>query len=221
MNYPLHWPIQQKRTPPHRRRQHPSFSRSLTIGRAVDDVLEEIRRLHGNVPVISTNLRPRNDGLPHANQRRPDDPGVAVYFVRKTANLVFACDLWDRPEHNLRAIAKHLDALRGMERWGVGTLDQAFTGYQALPDSTFLPWWLVLGMEQRPKTTDELQRAYREKAKATHPDAGGTADDFRTVLRAYEQGCEELQREFDALCDDFTRGLNQSHDDGSAQGATP
>lgn len=27
---------------------------------------------------------------------------------------------------------------------------------------------------------------------------------------------EELQREFDALCDDFTRGLNQSHDDGSA-----
>ena len=58
------------------------------------------------------------------------------------AEHVLACDRWDRPEHNLRAIAKHVEAIRGQERWGVGSVAQAFRGYQALPSrATGKPWW--------------------------------------------------------------------------------
>ena len=37
-------------------------------------------------------------------------------------------------EHNLRAIHKHIDAVRAQARWGVGSLAQAFAGFAALPE---------------------------------------------------------------------------------------
>ncbi len=45
--------------------------------------------------------------------------------------------------------------------------------------------WAVLGLaEDAPY--EEIQRAYRERAKQTHPDRGGTASDFRAVANAVE-----------------------------------
>ncbi|ERG92081.1 MAG: DnaJ-class molecular chaperone with C-terminal Zn finger domain protein, partial [Haloquadratum walsbyi J07HQW1] len=37
-----------------------------------------------------------------------------------------------------------------------------------------------------PSTQDEIETAYREKARETHPDTGGSKDDFLEVQRAYE-----------------------------------
>ena len=34
-------------------------------------------------------------------------------------------------------------------------------------------------------TLDEAKKAFRRKAKATHPDSGGTPDDFRRVTEAF------------------------------------
>lgn len=36
-------------------------------------------------------------------------------------------------------------------------------------------------------TQEELTKAYRRKAMATHPDRGGSAEEFRAVQAAYEQ----------------------------------
>lgn len=43
----------------------------------------------------------------------------------------------------------------------------------------------TLGVKEN-ATPDEIKRAYRAKAKATHPDAGGAQADFEPVVKAYE-----------------------------------
>lgn len=43
---------------------------------------------------------------------------------------------------------------------------------------------ILLGLAAMPTDEVALQRAYREAAKAAHPDGGGTAETFRAVLAA-------------------------------------
>jgi len=136
--------------------------------------------------IVSTNVRVRNDGLPYSSQKPPDDTGVAVYFDWKGKPICFACDKWRTVEENLWAIARHIDALRGQERWGVGSLDQAFAGYAALPDPETKKWWEVLNIPQT-STNEEIRFAYIRLAKQYHPDAGGDAILFDQIQKAYEQ----------------------------------
>lgn len=184
--YPLSWPATQKRTVRYIRKSWQG-GRGLTVARALEGILHEARLLGARNVVVSSNIKLRIDGLPRSNQPRPEDAGVAVYFDRKGKPLVFACDQYDKPQENMRAIAKHLEAIRGMDRWGVGSLDQAFTGYQALPDSS-ITWWSELGLSERPATADDLRRAYRNAAKLAHPDRGGTAEQMARVAKAFEDG---------------------------------
>jgi hypothetical protein len=44
-----------------------------------------------------------------------------------------------------------------------------------------------------PYTREDVQAAYREKAKTTHPDSGGSAIDFKKLHEAYEQAQEYLK----------------------------
>lgn len=192
--FPLTWPATQARTKPYRRKCWPALpgrNRFLTVARALDGILHETRLLGASNVVVSSNLKLRIDGLPRSGQPNPEDPGIAVYFDRKGKPLVFACDQFDQPQGNMRAIAKHLEALRGMDRWGVGSLDQAFTGYQELPDSS-TTWWSELGLSERPVSMDALKSAYRFAAKVAHPDAGGTSEQMDRVAKAFQQGCAEF-----------------------------
>lgn len=184
---PLHWPMRRPRTSPAKRRSNSAFKRSINM--AIEDIKTEVRRLHGTDLVVSTNLELRIDGFPRSDRRAPDDPAAAVYFTRNGSDLVFACDTWGSVAQNLQAIAMHLNAMRGQERWGVGTLDQAFAGYQALAeDAASPPWWKSLGCEESPRTLDELRAAYHAQARRAHPDAGGSQEEFTRVRRALEAG---------------------------------
>lgn len=171
-SYPLTWPTGWKRSS----RSEGSRFGKCSMEFASQAVLRELRSM--GVPdyrvIVSTNVRLRQDGLPLSNQRQPQDAGAAVYFKLKGKDCVLACDKWNRVECNLWAIAKHIDALRGQERWGVGTLDQAFAGYAALPPpSGSRDWWSVLGVD-RAASMDVIKGAYRDLARALHPDQGGS-----------------------------------------------
>lgn len=184
-SYPLSWPIQWPRVQSSRISE---FGRR-SIAECVDEMLHQLRLLSAHDVVISSNLKLRIDGLPISNQSQPTDRGVAVYFKLKKFNRVLACDKWTRIEDNMWAIAKHVDALRGQQRWGVGSIDQAFAGYTALP-SPSASWWDVLGVSAF-ASTDEIKAAYRAKAKTTHPDVGGKSDDFQRVQAAWDQVVRE------------------------------
>jgi hypothetical protein len=179
--YPLSWPATWPRTIWHQRKKSNFAQRSLAAAR--DFVLDELRLLGAKSVIISTNIELRRDGLPRSGRRSPDDPGAAVYFTLKGEPRVLACDRWRTVEDNLWAIGLDIEAQRGRLRWGVGTLEMAFMGYPALPAA--MPWWDVLGVD-RGASLAEIQSAYRHRARETHPDAGGSQDDFVQVQAAFE-----------------------------------
>lgn len=166
--FPLHWPDGWPRTEPHRRKRSPF---SVTPDAARKSMLLEVRRLGGKSPVISTDMPLRNDGMPYAGRRPPDDPGAALYFERKGIQQVLACDQYEHLHDNMRALAKTIEAMRGIERWGsTDILDRAFTSFQALPAPE--QWWQVLGLD-RNASLDDIDAAYRRLAKAAYADGGG------------------------------------------------
>lgn len=197
-NFPLSFPANQPRTPAGQRKRAAFGTRGgtnyggnyvpgrkHTISESARELEQEIRRMGGKDMIISTNLKVKANGLPYSGQRTPDDPGVAVYFKWNKRDLVFACDKWLSIEDNLWAIVKHIEALRGQERWGVGSLDQAFAGYMALPDPDSKKWFEVLNVSPT-ASNEEIRRAYLGLAKQHHPDNGGDAVMFDQIQKAYD-----------------------------------
>lgn len=185
--FPLQWPPGKPRTP----RARIELSRFSPGDRPQEcrAVQEELARLGARNVVISTNIRLRNDGLPYANDKAPADQGVAVYFTYAGGQKCFACDRWWTIEENLRAVWKSIEAIRGLERWGSKSfVDAAFTGFAALPaPGAARAWWDVLGVSQH-ATVDQINAAYREKAKSAHSDAGGSDAAMSELNVARDQG---------------------------------
>lgn len=195
--FPLEWPAGWKRTQSHMR-QHAAFStkstadRRMTIYVATERLEREIDRLGGSRPTLSTNVSLRLDGRPRSDEE-PRDPGAALYFTFKGRATVFACDRFTRVADNIAAIAAHIDALRRVERYGVGTLEQALAGYKALPADTAANWRAVFGFSEDQRVTlDELDSAFKARAKTAHPDLGGTDDAMSHLNRARDYAHLEL-----------------------------
>lgn len=169
-SWPLSWPQSYPRTAV---RLKSRFVGATFFG-AVKEILVEIKRLKGTDVIVSTNVPIRADGMPYGDweRRKMTDPGVAVYFKLRGSQKVVACDKWVKLEDNAHAITKSIEAMRGLDRWGVSQiLERAFTGFTALPAPP--QWWDTLGVnEGTPLAICEA--AYRAKMKDAHPDAGGS-----------------------------------------------
>lgn len=194
-SYPLSWPDGWPRTAKHLRRdslfRRPICygARNRSMGEAQRGLAGELARLGALKEVLSTNVKLRIDGRPYSNQPQPDDPGAAVYFELKNRPVSLACDKWNRVEDNIWAIVKHIESIRGQERWGVGSVEQAFRGYMALPapgQSSGVQWWSVLGVPIN-ATSDQVKDAYRILVTKHHPDKGGDVELFHRVQEAYRQ----------------------------------
>lgn len=184
--YPLSWPAgwprsTYRRTAPFSKRTA-GDRRLLDISDGLDRLQGELRRLVATNVVISTNLRLNLDGSITRQQASPSDVGVAVYFKLKGQPRVLACDRWSRIADNMAAIAGHIEAIRTVERYGVGTMEQAFAGYAQLQSSPS-EWWIVL--QVTPDANSEaVDAAYRRLARAAHPDAGGSHDAMARINAA-------------------------------------
>jgi hypothetical protein len=184
--YPLTWPVHRPRT---RWPEQSNFR--VTLGQSIKDVQREVSLLGGRKLIISSNLPLRRDGMPYANSSQPTDRGVAVYFEYKGKPMCFACDRWKAVEDNMRAIAKTIEALRGIARWGTGDMiQQAFTGFTALPAPE--SWWQVLGLKGPSVSRDEIESAHRSLIMKHHPDRGGDVDLAARINRARDQGYEQI-----------------------------
>ena len=189
--YPLQWPVTVPRTSAQDRHKAQFTGRDWNKG--LRELKDEIRRLGGSDQiVVSTNQPVRIDGVPYAQQRRIDDPGVAVYFSVDGMPVCLPCDRWPTIAENLRAIVLHIEAMRGQQRWGVGTARQAFAGYAALPASVEPNWWDVLKLDRNTATVDLVQLQYRTLARAAHPDYGGTQEQMAQLNTARDRAIEEL-----------------------------
>lgn len=193
-SYPLDWMPGKLRTPSFRRTRS-QFK--VTFTKARDDLLVELKKLKATNIVISSNVEPRRDGLPYSNRKNPDDPGVAVYFKSFKKDYALGCDKWDTVKDNLRAIAKHIRALRGIERWGVSSVEQSFeqfllptSGITKQNENYLISWCRTLGISAD-ASVEEIQRAYRALCFKHHPDRGGDSRMFHLVTQAYNDALNQ------------------------------
>ncbi len=134
----------------------------------------------------------RRDGMIRANARI-GFPGVRVSFESRHGPLTYATDTYDSVWHggmpgwhaNVRAVALTLEALRAVDRYGVGKRGEAYVGWQALPQT-------ANGRMSREEAADLLaasgpgytraallvdadvvRACHRAAARQHHPDIGG------------------------------------------------
>jgi hypothetical protein len=192
--WPLHWPTGFARTTTPRTSKF-----STSISASVNNVLDELRRFGKdsgrpvqNV-VISSNVT--------LAEQRPKDGGVAVYFRWDSVDCCIAVDRYVKPEENLQAISRVIEAERTkLRHGGLNIVRAAMRGYAALPPpkdpsgQLAPPWWKVLGFESGGVTLDAAEARYRELVKAHHPDRGGDAARFNLITDAIARARVELFR---------------------------
>lgn len=183
--YPLYWPEGWKRTA---NREHSRFKTGF--GAARNLLFAELARMSASSIILSTNIPLRNDGLPRANMSPDDgDTGVAVYFKRKGKDMVFACDKYRQTCDNIYAIAKTIDAMRAIERWGASDMmERAFAGFKALnAENEGESWWTLLYCSPT-ATKAEVELAYKARLRECHPDvSGGSHDQMVKINIARDQ----------------------------------
>lgn len=187
--YPLQFPVNWKRT---------AYSESARFGnhsisQAIYNLRNEIERLGGTKVVISSNLLIKLDGTPYSGQRQPLDVGVAVYFNLKDKEQCFPCDRWNKVEHNVWAIYKSIEAIRGLERWGAKEMvESAFKGFKALPSpeqvtNTKVRYFSGLN------SLEEGKAIFRNLVLEMHPDKGGTQEEFMEMNKQYVQFKQSME----------------------------
>lgn len=164
--------------------------RALSVSDAIKRLAAELGRLGAREEILSMNVKTRLDGLPYSNQPEPTDPGAAVYFKLNGKPRALACDKWTRVADNIAAIAQHIDALRRIDRYGVGTLEQAFAGYAALPPAG--GDWRSVFRFPNGATLSAVEARYRELARDQHPDRGGDTVAMARLNAARDAARQEL-----------------------------
>lgn len=202
-SYPLCWPEGWPRVPMNERQDSRfihggrvngiyaySNRRRYSMDEASRLLIGELERLGADSMILSTNTKLKLNGLPYSNLSTPADSGAAVYFKLNKREVSLACGKWRRVECNIVAIARHIEALRGQERWGVGSIEQAFRGYMALAgigQSSNENPWATLGVPIN-AGQEAVKEAFRALAKKFHTDNPhtGDRDRFERLKHAYD-----------------------------------
>lgn len=183
--YPLQWPAGWPETAPERRERWPS---KVTLHVALSDLSTELRLLGVKNVALSSNC---SLGMDNA----PDAPGVCAYGIYEGEQIAIPCDRWRSVAANVRAIAKTINAMRGMERWGAKHMIRAmFRGFRALPSPQSSDWRAVLGFpaDETP-TADEIGRRRRELSALHHPDVGGDPHRMAQINAAADAALAEIR----------------------------
>lgn len=187
------WPGQRTQS-----KQRSQFS--APWGSTLELLEKELRALRAKdvlLQTFHTEGQIRQDGLPYANARTPEDPGVILTFESKHGPLSFPCDTYRDWKDNVRAIALSMEKLRAVDRYGVTKSDEQYRGWKALPGGNTGPTLSALGAARRVATAGfpaetvlndpvAAKRAIRAAMARAHPDAGGTAERFHEITQAKE-----------------------------------
>lgn len=160
----------------------------------------ELRMLRATVTVVQIAVNEgqiRRDGKLRASAY-PDHPGVILSFDTKAGHFRYAADRFTHWHDNLRAIALGLEALRKIERYGIGSGTEQYTGFLQLESSNGAPMTYAeavaimaaaAGASQekvvkRWRYADSRVEMYRAAARALHPDTGGDSVEFKRLQEA-------------------------------------
>jgi hypothetical protein len=132
----------------------------------------------------------RMDGWPRAG-RSPKHPAVALSFRDRSGRpLSFPCDTFDDYQDNLRAVAKSLEALRAVNRYGVTKGHEQYRGFTALPpvvsqdEKSAAVSFIAKALGRTSEAVSrDLNGSYRDACRKLHPDTGGSHGEFTELQR--------------------------------------
>ena len=163
------------------------------------------------VDVPSTAIR--IDGQLYA-RTRAETPAIVVAFESKYGPLLYRSDQYGSSgygsrmeiwQHNVRAVALTLQALRAVDRYGASRSGEQYRGYKALEDKSAQPPMsideaveLLAGMSNRPveevrEDIDAIHAAFRTAARNAHPDHGGDPAQMARLSQAYDIAKKGMQ----------------------------
>jgi hypothetical protein len=211
--YPLAWPPGVPRTvAPLRSPFHEGKGDRKRLSTAYGELRRQLKLLGAVTPVISSDIPLKADGTPYMDEGG-GQRAVAVYWHMReqrggaTVMVPYSmpCDTFHRIADNMYAVAKTIEAMRAITRYGAAQTAQVFAGFAALPPGEGeaapvvppKPWREVLGGAW-PDGLDagELlvlaKSRYRRGADEAHPDRGGDAERMADLNRAWEEAQAEL-----------------------------
>lgn len=133
---------------------------------------------------------------------RPATPRVVLAFGSIHGPLQYACDRFHDWQDNVRGIAHGLEALRKLERYGIASRGEQYTGWKALGAGIAMgPATMTLeeaarfvavsanGMNDADwiyivDDSEYRESMYRMAAKQLHPDQGGDEELFKRLVEA-------------------------------------
>ena len=192
--YPLHWPVGFPRT-----KTPKGMPFRQTIDTSVNNLTQTLRLFARDTArditglIMSSNVTLMN--------MEPKDPGIAVYFRWDGIDCCIAIDRYATPAQNVQAAVHVVEAERTkMRHGGLNIVRAAFRGYAALPPpkgpdgQLAAPWRQVLfGGPEVSVSLNDAEARYRELVKTEHPDRGGDAAKFNSIVDAIRQAREELK----------------------------
>lgn len=187
----IDWPDAFPRTPTEEREPY-SGGFTVTRSTAFQNVLDELQTWDGVTDVqldSGAEHQKQNPNKPYARASF-DDPGVVVYFTKDGEQMAAACDRWDNPRDNAQDLYHYLHETRKQELRGTVTAESDYEKLR-LPSgdgdavASDPPPHVVLDVP-RDASDEEIRQAFRERAKETHSDTGGSTEAFKRVKRAKE-----------------------------------
>lgn len=165
---------------------------SAKWGNTIELLGREVDALKGRDVVMEIDVREtdlRLNGELRANAR-PTSPAVAIAFESRHGPLFYRCDRFytnwsdQGPEwqHNVRAIALTLEALRAVDRYGATQTGQQYQGFKALPAGRAMPAahmttdharGLILALAGEatwPPDPEDVRLFVKRARRAAHPD---------------------------------------------------
>ncbi|MBA1139306.1 J domain-containing protein [Mesorhizobium neociceri] len=158
--YPLTWP---DLIPRHKTREAGRFK--MTLPASIANVEHSLRRFGADSGKAAKNLVISSNYT--LTERRPADPGVAVWFVWDEIQVCIPIDRYTTIEANLQAIHHVLEARRVEIRHGTLALVRAsFRGLLAIAPPTGSSWREILGFKPGDHVIAlNVNARYRELAK--------------------------------------------------------
>jgi hypothetical protein len=163
----------------------------------LDLIARELGHLEAFHVVLQAGFREgdlRLDGLPRADAREPNHPGVILSFESRVGPQRYASDAHEWWQHNVRAIGLGLEALRAVDRYGITRSDEQYAGWKQLTAGSGITTrdaarGLIARLLDVAESTisedgNALVAQYRQALKRAHPDHGGSTELLASVRDA-------------------------------------
>ncbi|MBP2451990.1 MULTISPECIES: hypothetical protein [Mycobacteriaceae] len=152
------------------------------LSATLDELDRELRHLgkhFRNAPsVLEIALRDddfRMDGMPRASAKTIH-PGVVLHVESRFGPLSYPAAKFDTWQDNLRAITLGLNGLRRLDRYGITPGHEQYRGWVAIENHS--------DVRSRAQALIDSYGGVRAALRATHPDRGGTPEEFQRVQEA-------------------------------------